>query len=138
MIELSLSYWNKLADQTIFISALLGGFSLAVIVSLLNSQTESRVSTAMIRSATIAAASFLIAIFAMTKIMMMTTPGFPSEVTADSLTMPRILGMLTFVSGITSLIVVVSLAGWTKSKRIGRFTTTVGIITFVLIVMMLV
>jgi hypothetical protein len=33
MIEIALEYWNKLADQIIVISSLLGGFSIAVVAN---------------------------------------------------------------------------------------------------------
>jgi hypothetical protein len=33
MIEIALEYWNKLADQIIVISSLLGDFSIAVVAN---------------------------------------------------------------------------------------------------------
>ena len=138
MIELPLEYWNKLASQFIFISALLGGFSLAVTSSLLNAESSDRVKTNMFRAAVVSAASFLITIFAMTRILMMTTPGFPLKVTTSDLSLPRLVGILMFLTGIFSIITLVSLAGWAKSKKMGRFTTIVGILTLMLILMMLV
>ncbi len=42
MIEISFEYWNKLADQTLVISSLLGGFSIAIIANLLVSEVNTR------------------------------------------------------------------------------------------------
>lgn len=137
MIELSLDYLNKLANQTIFISALLGGFSLTMLVLLLENDTNSRIMVNIFRLATTATGAFLISIFAMTKILMMTTQGYPFEVKAGELSLPKIIGVLTFFAGIISVIAIVALAGWTKSKKMGRFTTSVGVITLILVLLML-
>jgi len=42
MTELTFEYWNKLASQTITISSLLGGFTIAVIANFLVSETKTR------------------------------------------------------------------------------------------------
>ena len=96
MIELSLEYTNKLANQSIFISALLCGFSLTVLVLLLEYNDKSKLKASMFRFATVATGAFLIAIFAMTKIIMMTTPGYPFEFEISELTMPRLVGGIMF------------------------------------------
>jgi len=137
-IPLSSDYWHKLAEQTIFISALLGGFSIAVIVSLLNTKEADRVSINIFRAAIIAAASFLICMFAMTKILLITSPSFPFSVKNSSLSFPRLAGFFTLLSGIISLMTIIALSGWTKSKRLGRFTTIIGIVGLLLILLMMV
>ena len=137
MLELSIEYANALANQSIFISALLCGFSLTVLVLLLEQNGESRLKTNMFKFATISTGAFLIAIFAMTKTIMMTTPGYPLEFEMDELTMPRIVGGIMFFIGILSVTILVSLSGWTKSKSLGRFTTIVGIITLIFVFMFL-
>ncbi|MEO0896780.1 MAG: hypothetical protein AAFY71_10305 [Bacteroidota bacterium] len=135
MVELPLQYTNELASQIIFISALLGGFSLAVLSSQINLNQENKFRTNMFRSSAIAACLFLISIFSMTKILMMTTEGFPFPVTDANLSSAKIIGILCFVGGIASLIVLISLSGWVKSPKMGRFTTILGIITFILLLM---
>ena len=40
--EIPFEYWNKLANQVIAISSLLGGFSIAIIANILVSQNDSR------------------------------------------------------------------------------------------------
>lgn len=137
MIETTFEYWNKLADQTLTISSLLGGFSIAVIANILVSDTNTRLLKKIMIASTLAASFFLVTVFAMTKLLMMTTHGFPMKVIESDLILPRIVGMISFLLGIISLITMISLAGWTKSKKMGRFTTTVGILTFILTLMML-
>lgn len=137
MIELTFEYWNKLADQIITISSLLGGFSIAVIANILISDTNTRLLKNIMIAATLSASLFLVTVFAMTKLLMMTTNGYPMKVIESDLILPRIFGMISFLLGIISLITMISLAGWTKSKKMGRFTTAIGILTFIVILMML-
>ncbi len=133
MIELEPDYLNKIANQLIVISSLLSGFSIAVLANLLVSEGKDRLSQNILRITAIAAASFLITVFAMTKIVMMTTEGYPLPIDQSSLNMTKIIGFACFFLGILTLSVLISLSGWTKSKRLGIFTTVVGTITFVLI-----
>ncbi len=136
-VKLSFEYWNKLAEQTVFISALLGGFSIAVIVSLLYNEKTNRLSRNLFRAAIIAAASFLVSVFSMTKIIMITSPGFPFKVTKAMLSFPRIVGSASLLIGVISLMTIIALSGWTKSRRMGIFTTTIGGLGFILIILML-
>ncbi len=137
MTELTFEYWNKLADQTITISSLLGGFSIAVIANFLVSETKTRSKNNIMAASTLAASFFLITVFSMTKLLMMTTDGYPNKVVDNDLLLPRIIGVIAFLFGVISLLTMVSMAGWTKSRKMGIFTTTVGILTFLIITMML-
>lgn len=137
MTELTFEYWNKLADQTITISSLLGGFSIAVIANFLVSETKTRLKNNIMAASTLAASFFLITVFSMTKLLMMTTDGYPNKVVDNDLLLPRIIGVIAFLFGVISLLTMVSMAGWTKSRKMGIFTTTVGILTFLIITMML-
>ena len=58
------------------------------------------------------------------------------HVDEEDLVLPRVIGVASFYFGIISLLTLIALAGWTKSKRMGRFTTVVGIITLILTLMM--
>jgi len=132
MTEITFQYWNRLADQIILISSLLSGFSIAVIANLLVSELNTKLIKSIMVFSTLAASFFLITIFAMTKLLLMTTNGYPIKFEESDLLIPRIIGSLFFFFGITSLISVISLAGWTKSKKMGIITTTIGILTFIL------
>lgn len=68
MLGLSFDYWNKLAEQLIFISSLLGGFSIAVVANIIVSGMNTRFKKSILLSASF----FLITLFAMTKLFMMT------------------------------------------------------------------
>lgn len=63
----------------------------------------------------------------------MTTEEYPREVIIENLIPFRAIGVFPFLFGITSLLNMISLLGWTKSKRMGIFTTTIGILTLALI-----
>jgi len=130
MIELSLDYWNKLAEQTILICSFLGGFSIAITANLLINQSSGRLYNSILKFATVSSGSFLVTVFALTNVLMKTTEGYPFPVDQDDLFVPRIGIMIGYVLGIISLLSVIGLSGWTKSKSTGIFTTSVSIITF--------
>ncbi len=138
MNEIPLEYWNKLANQLIVVSSLMSGFSIAVSANLLVYKSNSRVISNILKASTVAAAAFLVTVFSMTKILMMTTPGFPLNTVISDLTFPKLIGILTFILGIFSLATVIALAGWVKSRRIGIFTTIVSIVMLLLVLFTLV
>lgn len=134
---MSIEYWNALANQLIIISSLLSGFTIAVIANLLVSDTNTRLSRIIMMAAVLAASFFLLTLFANTKVLMMTTNGYPFKMTEKGLINFSSIGSICLYLGIMSLITIVSLAGWTKSKKTGIFTTIAGILTFVLIILIL-
>jgi len=138
MIESSLEYLHKIAEQIIVICSLLSGFSIAVVANLLISEKKSRLMRSIMIFATTAASFFLVSIFSMTNIIVRTTKGYPLIVSVDDLLYPRLVGMISFLIGIISLTIIISLSGWTKSKNMGRFTTIVGILSLLIILSMLV
>ena len=138
MYQPTFEFLNKLSQHTIVISTLLGGFSITLVVSLLESNTSSRVARRMFRTAVVATLSFIIAIFAFTRILMMTTEGRPFPTPYDDIFFSRILGVLFFTLGLIAIIVVVGLSGWMKSKPMGRFTTILSVIALILTILMLV
>jgi uncharacterized membrane protein YozB (DUF420 family) len=136
---MTLEYWNSLASQMILISSLLGGFSMAIVANIIVSSRDDKPTNRILKTATVSACCFLITLFAMTKIFMDTTPGgFVSAVSEGDFMLPRMIGMVTFFIGLTGLSVLIALSGWTKSKKVGRFTTVIGIIQFVLTLMTLI
>ncbi|MEL6672433.1 MAG: hypothetical protein AAFR61_09580 [Bacteroidota bacterium] len=136
MDEISLNYFNSLARQIITISSLLGGFSIAVIANLLVSGASTKLHKAIVASSTLAACFFLITVFAMTSVLLKTTEGYPHAISKSSLELPNVIGAITFYLGIISLLAIISLSGWTKSKRMGWFSTTVGVITLISIILL--
>lgn len=135
-MEVPLEYMNKLANQVVFVSALLGGFSLSAIIMLIE-KTKDRLILNLFRLASVAASSFVVCIFCMTKIIMMTTPGFPIEFENADLTAPKGIGFTALLIGIVSMMGLISLSGWTKSRSLGIFTTVLGVIATLLILSMM-
>ncbi len=138
MLEVGLDYWNKLASQIIGISSLLGGFSIAIIASLLVAQSNTQLTNNILKAVSLAAGCFLVTIFAMTSIYIMTIKEYPFKVVEQDLNFARIVSAITFLLGIVSLSVVIALSGWTKSRSTGIFTTLVGVVTLIIIIMMLI
>ncbi|MEL7219984.1 MAG: hypothetical protein AAGJ93_01620 [Bacteroidota bacterium] len=137
MIDLPFEYMNKFASQTQFISALLCGFSLTVLVLLFDQEHTDKFNVNIFRFSILATGAFLVSIFAMTNIFLMTTVGFPLPVESKDLVVPNILGGVSFLIGIISMVIIISLLGWTKSKTLGLFSTVVGLITLLLIILMI-
>ena len=137
-MEMTLEYWNSLANQLILISALLSGFSIAIVANLIVSDKSDKISNRLLRTATVSAACFLVSVFAMTKISMITTPGgYLKNVTSSDFLLPRIIGMICFMLGLFALTTLISLSGWTKSRKAGIFSTVIGVITLLLILITL-
>jgi hypothetical protein len=133
-MEMTLEYWNALAHQTTLIASLLSGFSIAVVAHMIVSDKKDRLTTMILKAATLSAGCFLVAVFAMIQISMATTPGgYLKDVVAADFLIPRAIGIFTFITGLFSLTVMISLSGWSKSKKVGVFTTIVGVLTLLLI-----
>ncbi|MEM7551497.1 MAG: hypothetical protein AAF363_17575 [Bacteroidota bacterium] len=132
MTELPFEYWNKLSNQLILISVFLGGFSIALTANLLVSKSDHKLHNFILKAATMSSGSFLSAVFAMTNILLTTTEGYPFEVEHSQLNTPRVIGVLGYATGVLSLIIIIGLSGWTKSRGTGIFTTVVSIITLIL------
>lgn len=132
MVELPFKYWNELTTQFIIISVFLSGFSIAVTANLLISKSDSKLIKTILKVATISSGSFLTAVFSFTNILMMTTESNPMEYTAADINTPRVVGFIGYLLGVFSLLTMIALAGWTKSKGTGIFTTIVGVITLIL------
>ncbi len=136
---ITLEYWNTLANQTILISALLSGFSIAIVANILVSDKNDKLINRILKLGTISAGCFLVSVFAMTQISMITTPGgYIKNVTINDFLIPRIIGLFTFMIGLLALSAIISLSGWVKSKRTGIFTSTIGILTLILILLTMV
>ncbi len=131
---MTLEYWNNLANQLILISSLLSGFSITIVANLLVSKKNDKLTNRLLKISTISAGSFFVSVFSMTKILMITTPGgYLKNVTENDFLIPRLIGLMSFMIGLFALTALISLSGWTKSKKTGIFTTTIGIITFLLV-----
>ena len=132
---MTLEYWNALANQFILISALLSGFSIAIIANLLVSEKNNKLFKSILKAATLSASCFLVTLFAMTSILMITTPGgLLKDVVESDFLIPRVIAAITFILGLLSLSTFIALSGWTKSKNTGIFTTIIGVFMFFLVI----
>ncbi|GAA0732158.1 hypothetical protein GCM10009430_45080 [Aquimarina litoralis] len=133
-MEMTLEYWNELGKQTLLITSLLSGFSITVVANLLVADKNDKLTNRILKSATLAAGCFLVSVFAMVNIVMTTTPGgYIKDVSLNDFQVARVVGMVTFIIGLFSLTTMIALSGWTKSKKVGLFTTIIGILTLLLI-----
>ena len=132
MKEMSFSYWNELSSQFMFMSSLMCGFSRAIVITLLIHNSSNRVLNIIFKLSVFSALTFLISIFSTTTIKMMTTEGYPLKFVESKFFTARVISGLSFFVGVLSIIRVMSLSGWVKSKRTGWLTTVLGIVSLVL------
>ena len=132
MIELQPEYLNKIANQLLLISSLLGGFSITVLANLLVTKSDAKIIKNIMIVTTIAASSLLVSIFSLTNIVMITTEGYPLKIEDSNLNFSKIFAVGSFLIGIIALSILIALSGWTRSKRIGMFTTIIGALTLIL------
>ncbi|MEN1784392.1 MAG: hypothetical protein AAGF77_04555 [Bacteroidota bacterium] len=134
-MDLNTAYLNSVVDQMIVVASLLGGFSIAIVANLLTFNTTNKIFDYIFKATTLAASCFLVSVFAMTKIVKMTTEGYPKKATLIGLETANYISSISFLLGIVFLCLVIGLSGWTKSKKMGFFTTAVGLFTCLLILM---
>ena len=131
MLELSLPYINELAKQVAFMSSFLGGFALTFLGALILSEQESKLLRTMIISTATSALAFIVAVVAMTQLIMISTEGYPFEVDQKSLMSSRITGALALFIGIFSLMFTIALSGWMRSRKLGIITTIIGVLAII-------
>lgn len=132
---MNLEYLNAVSNQLVLISSLMSGFSIAILANLLTYKTEHKMATYIFRLTSLAAGCFLITVFALTKIIKMTTEGYRYDTTPEDFAFISGLTSTTFLIGILTLSAVIALSGWIKSRKTGIFTTVVGLVTLLFILM---
>lgn len=133
MEKISFEYWNELTTQFLLINSLLAGFSITIVATLLVYDSKSKIVNTIFRIATFSVLCFIVAIFANTTLKMMTTTGYPLEFKENKFFTARVVAGVSFLLGIISMISMMSLSGWVKSKKIGWFTTLIGVVAFIII-----
>ena len=135
IVDIPLEYLGNIANQLITICSILCGFSIAVTANLLINDSNTPIMNNIMKATSFASGCFLVTVFVMTNIVMRTTEGYPFKISANDLMPQRIVGTLAFVMGIISLSIVITLSSWTKSKSLGIFTTIIGVLTLVIILL---
>lgn len=133
MTEISIEYLKNLAEQLILISVFLGGISTTILGTIITHKNDSKIFKLMILGLSLAALSFIVTVIGVVKIQLVLTPDSPYQNKDEILMYPRIVSGISFYIGIFSLITVISLSGWMNSKKIGLFTTAIGVISGILI-----
>ncbi len=100
------------------------------------SQHDDRISKMILKATVVAASLFLITVFAMTKIIFMTTEGYYLEITEQDIITPRALGTICFFLGTIALMLMIALSGWTKSKQMGWFSSSIALVTLLFILLL--
>jgi len=135
---MNLDYLNTISNHLILTSSLMSGFSIAILANLLTYKAENKMVTYVFKLTSLAAGCFLITVFALTKIIKMTTKGYKYKTTVEDFVFIGNLTSITFIIGIITLSAVIALSGWIRSKKTGIFTTIVGLLTlfFILITLL--
>ncbi|BDS11577.1 hypothetical protein [Aureispira anguillae] len=133
MTELSPEYFKLVAEQLVLISVFLGGISTTILGTIIMHESDDKILKFMILGLSLAAVSFIVSVIGMNKVLMVLAPDSPYQNKNELLFYPRLIGGLSFYLGIYSLLFVIGLTGWMKSKKIGIFTTTIGILSAYLI-----
>lgn len=135
MLELPLPYLNELAKQIAFMSSFLGGFSVTLLGTLILSDRDGKLLRVMIVSTATSALAFIVAVAAMTQLIMVSTEGYPFEIDQQQLSSSRVIGTLALFLGIIALMCTIALSGWVRSRKLGIFTTVIGAITMIVVLL---
>lgn len=138
MTELTSEFWNTLASQLILISTLLGGFSFSNLFTIDGINSEAKLKSKLFKALTLACVGFIVSIFAMTNIIMLTMEGNPFSVSNSDLNLPRIIGSISFLTGLISIIYAIAISGRIKNYNSSKFSLIVGIIALIMIILMMI
>jgi len=127
MPKLNPQYLTEIARQIGFVSAVLGGFCAAFLGTLIGIKSESRVAGWTIGTATVSAVSFVCAVIASTKLIVVLHPAAPKAMAATTGS-ARVILVLFFILGLYSLLTAIALTGWLRSRRVGAITTAIAVV----------
>jgi CBS domain containing-hemolysin-like protein len=126
MEHLDPQYLAEIARQIGFVSAVLAGFCAAFLGTLIGIRSESRAASWTISTATLSAVSFVCAVIASTKLVVVLHPAAPKGAAAAAGS-ARIVFALSFILGLYSLLAAIALTGWVRSRRMGIVTTVLAL-----------
>ena len=128
MQQLSPEYLAEIARQIIFISAFLGGCATTFLGTLLFANSQHRYTGWAIGASALSACAFIVAVFALTMLLVTQDPNAPvGMASASSVLAARLVGLLSFVVGMYSLLTCIGLSGWLRSRRLGWTTTIISL-----------
>lgn len=137
-MPLAAEYLGEIARQIGFIAAFLGGVSGGLMAALLALPATSRASGWAIGSAAGSAVCFIVTVVATTLLTMAAHPQAPANVGAWLASgAMRALAFGPFLLGLYLLLATIALAGWLRSRRLGRATTAMAAAGAVLVTLSL-
>lgn len=124
MEQLPAGYFAELAGQLAFLSAVLGGFAVTFLGTLLATSSERRAIGWAIGSASVAAAGFICSALAASFMAVATHPeAIESAASAAQSAGPRVAVTLGLMVGMYALLLSLGLSGWARSRPVGLTTT---------------
>jgi hypothetical protein len=112
-LKITLEYWNTLANLTILTSTLLIRFSVSAVTNLLVFNKNDTLTNCVLKSAMLSAGYFLVIIFIITPILIITTTeNFLKPSIIDDFLIHSVIAMVTVLIGLLSLVVIILLSGW--------------------------
>lgn len=135
MVDFTSGFIVAVAEQLSFVCAFLGGISAAMLITVVVFIAEKKSIGWIVSSAALAACSFLVAVVASWRIIIVLHPESPIEVS------DRIVGVLYPVMlmgygvGFFSLLLSIGLSGWLRSRRAGLITTSIAIVSLLFFVL---
>jgi hypothetical protein len=129
-------YLAELGRQLAAIAAFLGGFSITFFGTLLTIRREGRIIGWALGTAAAAAGLFAVNVITVTMMITSLHPSAPSFVTmsANELVRARWVTTLSLFFGTLSLLSSLSISGWLHSRRLGKATTAIGLLSFITII----
>ena len=121
----NIQFYSEAYRQIAFVSAVLGGFSVAFLGVILVAKDQRRLTGWTIALSIAASVMFILVTF-LNSFLAFTLPGFNAKLLTDL--PPQVLsvaefGVLAFYGGVFALLASLALGGWMRSKAVGWFAT---------------
>lgn len=139
MQHLSPGYLSAIAAQLGGLSAFLGGFAAAFLVTLLSKGDRSRTTSLSIGFSVSSSVAFIITVMASTGIVAALHPEAPPAI-ASSLSplIAQTTLTLAFVVGLYALLLSLAFSGWSRSRGTGVVTSIAACVGMIMVSLMLV
>jgi hypothetical protein len=132
--SLNNTYLAEIAGQLAFLSALLGGFAAAFLVTVLTMDKAKRSVDWVIGSSAVSACGFIVAVVASVMLTIVLHPDAPSNAMHEpAVNIGRIVSSIGFWLGIVGLLLSVGVSGWIRSRKLGLVTSSVALVTIILV-----
>lgn len=137
MDQLDPAYLSTLATQVGGLSAFLGGFAATFLGTLLAIGVRGRTASIAIGCAVTSSVVFVIAVVASTALVAMLHPNAPVPARAVATASARVFLVLGFTVGLYTLLISLTLSGWSRSRGTGMTTSIVGGLGILLVTLLI-